>query len=221
MDASVRQGQISNSGVAVEARVPSMSEELQTASRICAHLGEVAYLRTQIREPGLIAATAAVKQLQSLQFRATYADFLRSPAHEAATRVFWKSWAGKLTPSSTTPSLVELQGRSSGCFLLQWDTQRLACWRFTLCLRAWIMRWPSAECPSTVRSQPQNAVFKIGGDQSARAPRPTTGRCASGGMQAAAANSDLVAAVGFENGAATCTSCSLVVATAAFGTRIR
>jgi hypothetical protein len=79
----------------VGARLPTMSDELQTASRIRAHLGEVAHLRTQIREPGLIAATAAVKQLQSLRFRATYADFLRSPTHEAATRFFLEELYGE------------------------------------------------------------------------------------------------------------------------------
>jgi len=95
MDASVRQGQIPNGGIAMEARLPTMSEELQTASRIRAHLGDVAHLRTQTREPGLIAATAAVKQLQSLRFRATYADFLRSQTHEAATRFFLEELYGK------------------------------------------------------------------------------------------------------------------------------
>jgi len=72
-----------------------MSEKLQIASRIRAHLGEVAYLQTQIREPGLIAAKAAVKQLQSLRFRATYADFLRSPTHGAAARFFLEELYGK------------------------------------------------------------------------------------------------------------------------------
>jgi len=72
-----------------------MSDTPQTASRIRAHLGEVAHLRTQIREPGLIAATAAVKQLQSLRFRSTYADFLESPSHEAATRFFLEELYGK------------------------------------------------------------------------------------------------------------------------------
>jgi hypothetical protein len=72
-----------------------MSDELQTASRIRAHLGEVAYLRAQIRQPGLIAATAAVKQLQSLRFRATYADFLGLPTHEAATRFFLEELYGE------------------------------------------------------------------------------------------------------------------------------
>ncbi len=72
-----------------------MSEELQTASRIRAHLNEVSHLRTQIREPGLIAATAEVKHLQSLRFRATYADFLGSPTHAAATRFFLEELYGK------------------------------------------------------------------------------------------------------------------------------
>jgi hypothetical protein len=72
-----------------------MSDVPQTASRIRAHLGEVANLRRQIQEPDLIAATAAVKQLQSLRFRATYADFLESPKHEAATRFFLEELYGE------------------------------------------------------------------------------------------------------------------------------
>ncbi len=86
---------MSSGGHAVEARLPTMSEELQTASRIRAHLSEVSHLRTQIREPRLIAATAEVKKLQSLRFRATYADFLRSPTHAAATRFFLEELYGK------------------------------------------------------------------------------------------------------------------------------
>jgi hypothetical protein len=79
-----------------QARLPTMSEELQTANRIRAHLDEVAHLRTHIREPRLIAAIAEVKLLQSLRFRATYADFLRSPIHVAATRFFLEELYGKI-----------------------------------------------------------------------------------------------------------------------------
>lgn len=72
-----------------------MSDELQTANRIRAHLSEVAHLRTQIQNPGLIAATTEVKHIQSLRFRATYADFLISPAHAAAAQFFLEELYGK------------------------------------------------------------------------------------------------------------------------------
>lgn len=80
---------------ALAARLPTMNEERQTASRIRAKLSEVAHLRLQIRTPGLIAATTAVKSLQSLRFRATYADFLRSPTHAAATQFFLEELYGE------------------------------------------------------------------------------------------------------------------------------
>lgn len=72
-----------------------MSKKFDTADRIRAHLSEVTHLRTEIREPRLIAATAEVKQLQSLRFRATYADFLESPTHAAATRFFLEELYGE------------------------------------------------------------------------------------------------------------------------------
>ena len=73
-----------------------MSDKPLTASRIRAHLVEVAHLRAQIREPGLISAIAAIKQLQSLRFRATYVDFLRSPTHGAATQFFLEELYGEI-----------------------------------------------------------------------------------------------------------------------------
>ena len=68
---------------------------MQTASRIRAHLSEVALLHTQASNPELRAARTAVKQLQSSRFRATYADFLESPTHSAATRFFLDELYGK------------------------------------------------------------------------------------------------------------------------------
>lgn len=72
-----------------------MKEKMQTASRIRAHLSEVAHLQTQISNPEMIAARTAVKQLQSRRFRATYADFLESPTHRAAAHFFLDELYGK------------------------------------------------------------------------------------------------------------------------------
>lgn len=68
---------------------------MQTASRIRAHLSEVAHLYTQVSDPEMMAARTAVKQLQSRRFRATYADFLGSPTHGAATHFFLEELYGK------------------------------------------------------------------------------------------------------------------------------
>lgn len=67
---------------------PPMSTEPGTAQRIRDYLGQVEHLRDQVSSPAMAAAIAAIKQLQSLRFCATYADFLASPRHEAATRFF-------------------------------------------------------------------------------------------------------------------------------------
>jgi len=72
-----------------------MREKIQTASLIRAHLSEVAHLHTQISDPEMMAARSAVKQLQSRRFRATYADFLRSSTHGAATHFFLEELYGK------------------------------------------------------------------------------------------------------------------------------
>lgn len=72
-----------------------MREKIQTASRIRAHLSEVAHLHTQIFDPEMVAARTAVKQLQSRRFRATYADFLGSPTHGAAAQFFLEELYGK------------------------------------------------------------------------------------------------------------------------------
>lgn len=68
---------------------------MQTANRIRAHLGEVAHLHAQMSDPEMMAARTAVKQLQSRRFRATYADFLESPTHGAATHFFLDELYGK------------------------------------------------------------------------------------------------------------------------------
>ena len=72
-----------------------MSDDAGTANRIRAHLSQVDHLRGQIHCAELAAAIAEVKHLQALRFRATYADFLQSPRHQAATRFFLEELYGE------------------------------------------------------------------------------------------------------------------------------
>lgn len=72
-----------------------MNTELDTARRIRQHLGEVFQLRTQSCDLNLVPAIEQIKHLQSLRFRATYSDFMKSPRHVAATRFFLEELYGK------------------------------------------------------------------------------------------------------------------------------
>jgi hypothetical protein len=72
-----------------------MRNELGTAQRIRAHLSQVDHLRGQVNTPGMANVIAKIKQLQSLRFRTTYADFLASPRYESATRFFLEELYGE------------------------------------------------------------------------------------------------------------------------------
>jgi hypothetical protein len=72
-----------------------MNNDFGTARRIRQHLGEVFQLQTQRCDLNLETALEQIKHLQSLRFRATYIDFMKSPMHVAATRFFLEELYGK------------------------------------------------------------------------------------------------------------------------------